>query len=324
MTSAAPARPLRILHRSNGSDGSKPRPAYFSKLVALVSLLRAADALPGGAELVFLNDGPIPADRLRLMEAHGEVRALRRGGSAAATYREVVAAEAARPGADDEVVWFAEDDYLYLPDAFVRLTEGAAALPQADYLMLYGGKSVDRAASSGRQLRWFPDGGSDHPDAQVTEVNGLRWYRIASTTSSFGIRRRALREDRLLLLAAARTGGAWDTVSCRMVQGHSPYLPGELRADLLPFGHRPPAQYPKAVARGLVRAAVLPLSFRPRAKRRTFVGTDPEHAFHMEAYERPPHPISTRTAKVDWAAVAAESALWGRERGIAVELPGRA
>jgi hypothetical protein len=234
----------------------------------------------------------------------------------------MLADEAARPGADGDVVWFAEDDYLYLPDAFVRLVEGAAALPQADYLMLYGGKSVDVAASSGRQLVWFPDGGSDHPDAQVTEVDGTRWYRIASTTSSFAIRRRALREDLRLLLAGARTGGAWDTVSCRMVQGFSPYLPGELRRDLLPFGHRPPTQYPKAIARGLVRAAVLPLSFRPRGERRTFMGTDPEHAFHMEAYERPPHPISARTAKVDWAAVAAESAAWGRDHGIAVDAPG--
>jgi hypothetical protein len=327
MTSAASSRPLRILHRSYAGDGVKPRPPYYSKLLALVSLLRAADAAPGGAELVFLNDGPMPADRLRVMEAHGEVRTVRRGGSDSASYREMLADEAARPaaaGTDGDVVWFAEDDYLYLPDAFARLAEGAAALPQADYLMLYGGKSVDRAASTGRQLVSFPDGGSDHPDAQVTEVDGTRWYRIASTTSTFGIRRRALREDLRLLTIGALTGGSWDSVSCRLVQGYAPYRPGELRADLLPFGHRPPAEYPKAVARGLLRTAVLPLSFRPRSKRRTFMGTDPEHAFHMELTEQPPHPVSTRTAKVDWAAVAAESAAWGRERGIAIDLPGRA
>ncbi len=323
MTSAGSPRPLRILHRSYAGDGVKPRPPYYSKLLALVSLLRAADALPGGAELVFLNDGPMPEDRLRVMEAHGEVRTVRRGGSDSASYREMLADEAARDGADDDLIWFAEDDYLYLPDAFVRLTEGAAALRHADYLMLYGGKSLDVAASTGRRMAWFPDGGSDHPDAQVTEVGGTRWYRIASTTSTFGIRRRALREDLRLLTVGALTGGSWDSVSCRMVQGFTPYLPGELRRDLLPFGHRPPAEYPKAVARGLVRAAVLPLSFRPRDKRRTFFGTDPEHAFHMEVTERPPHPVSTRTAKVDWASVAEESAAWGRDHGIAIDLPGR-
>jgi hypothetical protein len=312
--------PLRILHRSYAGDGVKPRPPYFSKLLALASLVRAAQALPVPAELVFLNDGPMPDERLRVMERFGEVRTVRRGGSDSRSYREMLADEARRPGSGDELIWLAEDDYLYLEDALVRLTEGAAALGHADYFMIYGSKSVDVARSTGREMVVLPQGGSDHPDATTVDVAGTTWYRIGSTTSTFGLRRRALREDLRILRYGALTGGSWDSSSCRMVQGFRPYEPGVVRGDLLPFG-LPPQQWPKAVARGLVRSVALPLSRRRPEKRRVFMGTDPEHAFHMEAGDRPPHPITVRTAKIDWSEVAAESAAWARDHDIPVELP---
>jgi hypothetical protein len=320
-TGGVAARPLRILHRSYAGDGVKPRPPYFSKLLALVSLVRAADALPGGADLVFLNDGPMPAERLRVMEAHGEVRPVRRGGSDSRSYREMLTDEATRPGRDDDLIWLAEDDYLYTADALHQLVTGADALPHADYLMLYGSKSLDVARSTGRRPVELPLGGADHPDAQVEDVDGTTWFRISSTTSTFGLRRRALREDLRLLRFGALTGGAWDSITCNMVQGFLPVRPEALRRDLLPFGTEPPARWPKSVARGLVRSLAVPLSRRPAGKRRVMMGTDPEMAFHMEASEVPPHPLTSRTAKIDWAAVAAESAAWARDRGIPVELP---
>jgi hypothetical protein len=320
-TGGVAARPLRILHRSYAGDGVKPRPPYFSKLLALVSLIRAADALPGGAELVFLNDGPMPDERLRVMEAHGEVRPVRRGGSDSRSYREMLTDEAARPGRDDDLVWLAEDDYLYTADALHQLVLGAEALPHADYLMLYGSKSLDVARSTGRYPVVLPQGGADHPDAHVEEVDGTVWYRIASTTSTFGLRRGALREDLRLLKYGALTGGAWDSTTCNMVQGFRPVRRGGLRADLLPFRTMPLSRWPKSIARGVVRSLAVPLSRRPAGARRVMMGTDPEMAFHMEAGEVPPHPLTTRTAKVDWAAVAAESAAWARDRGIPVAQP---
>jgi hypothetical protein len=323
MTSAGSPRPLRILHRSYAGDGVKPRPPYFSKLLALVSLLRAADALPGGAELVFLNDGPMPEDRLRVMEAHGEVRAVRRGGSDSASYREMLSDEAKRPGADDDLLWLAEDDYLYQADGLVKLVEGAGALPRADVFMIYGSKAVDPAAHGERDMVSLPEGGADHPAAEVTDVGGILWYRAGSTTSTFGLRRRVLREDLRTLVFGALTGGAWDHTSCLLLQGKRPYERGEVRRDLLPFGSLPPAQWPKALARGLVRSAAVAVSHRPESRRRVLVGSDPELARHMEAGEVAPHRTSSRTAKVDWAAVAEESAAWGRDHGIAIDLPSR-
>ena len=320
MTSSGGAGPLRILHRSYAGDGVKPRPPYFSKLLALVSLLRAADALPVPPELVFLNDGPMPAERLRVMEAHGEVRTVRRGGSDANSYREMLADEAARPGPDEDLVWLAEDDYLYADDALVRLVGAARALPAADYLMLYGSRTADAARSTDRQLVLLPEGGADGPGVPTTVVDGTTWFRIVSTTSTFGLRRRALREDLRLLRFAALTGGAWDNSSCRMVQGYRPFDATELRADLLPFGHEPLARWPRSIARGVVRAVAQPLSRRVPEARRTFMGSDPELAFHMEAGDAAPHPTSRRTAAVDWSAVAVASAEWGRARGIPVDL----
>ena len=324
MTPSTQDRPLRILHRSYAGDGVKPRPLYFSKLLALVSLLRAADALLVRPQLVFLNDGPMPADRLRVMEAHGEVRSVRRGGSDARSYREMLADEAAGPGEDADLVWLAEDDYLYTDDSLVRLVRAADELPHVDYLMLYGALAVDVARSAGRDLVTLPQGGADHPDAEVVTVDGSPWFRIASTTSTFGLRRRALREDLGLLRFGALTGGAWDNSSCRMVQGFRPFEPGEIRADLLPFGREPLASWPRSITRGLVRSVAVTTSRRRGGQRRVFMGSDPELAFHMEAGAVAPHPTSTRTAKTDWATVAVESAAWARAHGIAVDVGDRA
>ena len=156
MTPGSTARPLRVLHRSYGGDNSKPRPGYYSKLLALAALLRAADALDVSPELVFINDGPMPQERLRVMEKWGEVVPVRRGGSDSRSYREMLNDEDARNGEPDDLLWLAEDDYLYLPDALRNLVAGAAAQPDADYFTLYGSRAVDPA----RSVCWAWNGGS--------------------------------------------------------------------------------------------------------------------------------------------------------------------
>lgn len=85
---------LRIVYRSSESENDKPRPSYYSKTLALASVLRAAESLPVRPEFVFLNDGDIPPERLALMQTHGTVRALD-GGSNRKTFRAAIAREAA-------------------------------------------------------------------------------------------------------------------------------------------------------------------------------------------------------------------------------------
>ncbi|MGH3923456.1 MAG: hypothetical protein ACRDTT_11420, partial [Pseudonocardiaceae bacterium] len=71
---ASPGAPrLRVFYRLCGGENSKQRPSYYSKLLALSSLIRAVDALDPEPELVFVSDGPVAAPRLALMKARGEV-----------------------------------------------------------------------------------------------------------------------------------------------------------------------------------------------------------------------------------------------------------
>jgi hypothetical protein len=311
-------RPLRVLHRSYGGDNTKPRPEYYSKLLALAALLRAADALDVAPELVFINDGPMPDERLRVMERFGEVRSVRRGGSDTNSYREMLADENARTGQPDDLIWLAEDDYLYVPDALRQLVIGAAAT-RADYFTLYGARAID-AERSGRTAVIRPEPAAEGT-GQTVEVGDVAWYRAASTTSTFGITRRALTEDVGLLRHFSLTGGAWDSATCKAIQGFAPFSVQRLRRDFLPFGEVPPALWPKSVVRGALRVASIPLSIRSRQRRRALLGSDPELIIHMEAPDDPPRALSARTQKIDWAAVADETAEWANDHGIPVVIP---
>ena len=88
-----------------------------------------------------------------------------------------------------------------------------------------------------------------------------------------------------------------------------------MRRDLLPFG-QPVAAWPRSVVRGAVRSAALSVSRRRPGRRRVFLGSDPELAFHIEAGEVEPPPTSVRTSKIDWSVVAAETVEWGRAHGV--------
>ena len=70
-------------------------------------------------------------------------------------------------------MWFAEDDYLYLPAAFEQLLDAVTRLPEADYFSLYLGDYRESVRAAGHTT----------------------WGPAVSTTSSFGVRGRPLRED---------------------------------------------------------------------------------------------------------------------------------
>lgn len=116
---------LHLIYRAYGGENKKGRPVFYSKLLAVASLVRALRQLePGIAEAIFICDGPMPADRLAVMESAGEV--LRRSnlgqkGSMQASL--ALPLDRKWPAAD--LVWFAEDDYLYQPHAFQNLLAAA-------------------------------------------------------------------------------------------------------------------------------------------------------------------------------------------------------
>jgi hypothetical protein len=313
----APQARLRVLYRHYGGDNTKPRPPYYSKMLALASMLRAVDGLAHEPELVYVTDQARPGPLLSLMESTGEVAPVQ-GGSNARSYRAMLAREAARPGPAEQFLWFSEDDYLYRPDALRQLAQAAAALPRADYLTLYGSGGLDVAAS-GRRPVYVGEAGAIATPATALTVDDVEWYRTVSSTSTYGTRLGTLQEDLRLLTLCSRSGGSWDHTTNLTLGGFLPFTAAELREDLVPGRSVPLAGWPRSIARGGVRLAVSARSLRRPSRRRSLFVTDPELISHMElggpgSRSEP----SARTAAIDWAAIAEATIAWAEERGIAV------
>jgi len=308
---------LRIIYRSHGGENMKSRPAYYSKLLALVSTVRSATESGLDPHLVFWNDGPIPADRLDFMRATGEVVRID-AGSNRGSYRAAIDMAAHSDWSPRDLVWFAEDDYLYRPETFRAVAAAAAALPDADYLSVFGGSALD-VDSPLRAYRAYPRlGAVDVPDP--VGAGGFTWFRGVSTTSTFGVRLRVLREDSALLRIVPYSGGSWDHTTCLTVQGRQPFAWREVREELLPFGALPAGQWPASIVRGVVRSGVNLRSRRAPEHRRTLYLCDPVGAIHLELpgedddHEGSPDP--RRSA--EWAVLAEETRRWGRDHGVTV------
>jgi len=301
---------LRIIYRSHGGENIKSRPPYYSKLLGLASVVRAVTECGVPHQVIFWNDGPIPGDRLELMRSSGDVVQID-GGSNRASYRAAIDLVARSGWGPDDLIWFAEDDYLYLPDAFRRFVAGARAIPDADYLSMFGGLALDLTSprNAPRALQRF--GAADVPDA--VEVDGIRWFRGVSTTSTFGVRRSVLLQDRRLLRVLPYSGGSWDHTTCLSVQGLQPFSWSELGSELLPFRSLPPARWPASMVRGAVRVGVNLRARRSAARRRRLYLCDPVAALHME--------LPARGSDLDWESLAGEARQWAVGQGIPVGNP---
>jgi hypothetical protein len=310
----SPAPHLRIVYRSTGTENGKPRPEYYSKMLGLASLLRAADRLPFAPEIVFLNDGRVSDAVLDLQHDHGAVHGVD-GGSNRRSFRAAVARAAAVPaGGPDEIVWFAEDDYLYAPEAFTTLMAAAERFPVADYFSLYGSDALDASVPGRRPVMRPEKGAAGDPRARA--AGAATWYRAHATTSTFGVRAPALRQDARLLRLMPWTGGAWDTATCLALQGYRPFR----AADLLPDAA---GGVVRTGVRGLVRAGAGLRSARRESRRRVQLGADPELIWHMELLDGTTRTApSALTARVDWGSLAIDTMFWAADRGIAVPAPG--
>lgn len=303
---------LRIVYRSYGGENLKGRPDWYSKHLGLLSLLRAVERVGPHVEILYANDGPIPASRLELMAATGDMWPMD-AGSNRRSYRAVIGDEAARPGPADGLVWFAEDDYLYRPDALETLIAGAAAMPEADYLTLYGWECLDTDAPRRRPRPRSSAGATGEP--LPTVAGGATWYRAFTTASTFGVRRGVLREDVTLLRIAPFTGGAWDGTSSLMSQGLAPFSGSDLLDDL----RRRDSTVPRvrSIGRAAVRAGACARSLRRPSRCRSLLGTDPEMIHHMELPEAAPRTPRPRSSAVTrWAGLAAETWRWAEQQGL--------
>jgi hypothetical protein len=292
-------RMLHIIYRSYGGENTKGRPDYYSKLLSLMSFIRSFQQLKSGvAEIIFLNDGPIPQDRLRIMEKSGEILA-RSNLGLRGSMQSALAIPTLRAWPHDHLVWFSEDDYLYLPHALNDLVAAAQAYPEAAYFGLYAmiGSRQPNGSPSGDRVprRW--------PEPETRFVHGHPWRSALSTTSTFGARVKPLVEDRLMMQLAIGSGGAWDHTTCLMYQGLTPYPVSSLVNSLLErkarknwlhrvgiFGARIGLNFYQAARSG------------GRSNRRLLVGADPALITHLET--------AYLAQGTDWRSVAISTQHW--------------
>jgi hypothetical protein len=251
-------------------------------------------------DVVFVNDGPIPGDRLAIMHQFGRVLPIAdRAQGMRTSYRYALGLADRESWADDDVVSFHEDDYLYTADAFTALADAAARLPEAGYFSLYGDRP-DYQAADVRRTHSIPRGWNPAPDRMVGD---RRWFNRPSITSTFAARVSALRADLPIFYQCMRPFRRrfLDHETCLLYQACVPYHGLELLTGL-------PNDF-EASLRGVVRTAVLVpfrIALNVRASRQPephllYVLT-PNEATHLE------YPVVSDDQ--DWSAVAAEVLQW--------------
>lgn len=294
---------LQVVYRSHGGENHKNRPAYYSKLVALASFLRSLEQAP--VEVVFLNDGPVPDDRLRLMEKAGEVVELPSVGMRASHFTALGMGEA-RGWTDESVVYICEDDYLYQPQALPNLVRAVDQLQDVDYFTLYASTPRFDVNSSGKDEFPRPRGWRPAPSQAV---DGVDWVSVVSTTSSFGGRVRALRQDRRIHRQATipYRHRVNDYAASVVSQGYEPYAWADLRRALrLAYPYNDNTGALRGAALVPFRAALNVRSWRRAERRRLLFAPMPNLATHMEDGWVAPG--------VDWGTTAAEADTWLRRQ----------
>ncbi len=297
---------VHVIYRSYGGENMKNRPGFYSKLLALASCVRAAQA--AGVSLTFLNDGPIPADRLALMRESGEVLTLNGSGGMRASYLAALRWATSQRFADSDVVWFSEDDYLYDPDAFLALERLARERPGSTNYALYG------FSGEGDDGHYSPPKGWD---PQRITVGGDAWKQIDSTTSTFGLRVGTLHEDfgifRLCMLPHRRQLRDHDT--CLVYQGYEPYTWRELLQALVLLAPGSPRERLRQAVFSPFFIATNLRSHRPSRHRRVLLSPAPNLATHLET--------DLMAEGRDWARIAVDTEDWLTARHSSTEVGSR-
>jgi hypothetical protein len=294
---------LHLVYRSYGGENFKRRPFYYSKMLALISFVRAATGVKG-AELLFLNDGPIPDDKLAVMRRYGRVAQTgEEAKGMRASYRAALDLVTTESWTDDDVVCYVEDDYLFMAGALIALTEAVAGLPEASYFSLYG-TLADYDDPLERIEHAVPRDWKAQPDRRVGD---RVWFNRASITSTFAARVGILREDLPIFIQCIPPflpRRILDHETCLLYQGFVPFHGRELFFGL-------PGDF-KLGLRGVVRGAVLVpfrIALNLRAHRQQtphlLYTVTPNLATHME------HPVISPDR--DWFAVAEEVAQWAED-----------
>jgi hypothetical protein len=182
-----------IYYRTHGGENSAPRPPWYSKELCLRSLLKSIENAKQDhlqVKLITLHDGPLSSnafwrDSLRdLVGPVGEIIELPKRNNALSC---LDAIHRACGQLDDEIVLFAEDDYLWLRPAVSGICSALTTLP-CDYVTGYD-----------HPVRYQPDYplGADWPHwyttIHITEER--HWRSQESTCMTFASCARTLKAD---------------------------------------------------------------------------------------------------------------------------------
>lgn len=297
---------LHLVYRSYGGENMKDRPPYYSKLLSLASFLQAAQR--ADAEITFMNDGPIPEDRLRLMQGRGEVIDIPSGPiGMRKSYLMGLRHPGERGWADEDLVYFSEDDYLHTPDAFVQLQAAADASP-APYLTLYAYTPRHPTHPPTDPDLWRPAGSFT--------AAGQEWVNVASTASSFGARVGALAMDLSIFRQCMLPyrNSYLDHETCVIYQGSTPYNLEELVLGIEDRRRSGAAAMVKNAVEIPFRIAINARGLSRRHRPHLLYAADPNLACHLE--------ISLMAPGRDWTSVARQAAEWAHDQGTPVDLKG--
>jgi hypothetical protein len=204
---------ITTIYRTYDGDNGRSRPSYFSKLTALQSFLLAWRRIPEQNRrlIICLNTPRMPPEIERLYDQYADdVRYIAAPGNTM-TYRQSLRWVDEMPR--DGLVYFAEDDYLYLDYCFTEMVAAANAFPDVDYFTPYD--HLDRYT---RRDEWR------FGRPEFIRVAGQRHWRVVeSTCSTYAARVSTFRGiDGLLHLGLCYTGRIRDRLAWRLVQGVGP------------------------------------------------------------------------------------------------------
>jgi hypothetical protein len=300
---------LHVIYRSYGGENRKSRPAYYSKLLALASFVRAVDQLESPVGLTFLNDGPVANDAYRLMQAVGRVVVFDRLGQRGSRAKALALASGST-GDESDLVWLAEDDYLYRPDALEGLLSAAQLIPWASYFALYATFPTLEPEISGEEDGVTPRGWRDRGGATV---HGHDWRHAVATTGTWGARLPALRRDRHLFRVALYSAHDWDMQTCLAYQGYVPFRGRWLLEDPTTRGTESVQSRIKVLGATPIKLAVDAMAYRRARQPALLVAPRPALVTHLE--------LPYIAPGTDWAAEAEATTEWARARGIPVPEP---
>lgn len=303
---------VHLVYRLYAGENRKGRPDFYGKRLCLASFLLAArtarEADPtGGYDVSVLADGPIPADVRDLVGTLGSVVDIPGGPTGMRGSYRAAMAEPDRAGwPDEDVVYFSEDDYLHVPEAFLRLRAAAGTLVPAQYFALYASTPAHPAFGPG--VPWgAPAAFRPAPDVVA---DGATWVNVPSTASTFGARIGALRRDRGIIRQGMlpHRNRLLDHETCLVYQGCPPYRVVDLL--LGPEGSRYYSGW-RAVAANIVftpfRVAFQARSLTRRRRPHLLYAADPNLACHLETEFMSPGR--------DWRAVAERARRWAEQQG---------